>query len=415
MGMEGYLDYLQNMAETPNETYRNMQQAWVDAQWDNTTLLAVVDEETAVGTNIFNSVEVWKNTVSEFSVNVIKDAKDFRRLMFQNQDHVVTRGLKYQFNNNMWLVYEETNVEEPYCDILVRRCNNVAKWIDIDTGAILQEPCILDYTLSATNPKKDKDVIVEGGSVTLIIQGNENTFKLNPNQRFIFNKVPYKFVAYNNYMQIDSTTNEVPLLFLDCNLDMIQPSDDLTNNIANATEYQYSIEILSDNLQQVNGFSGDLNAQVLLNGEIVDRPVTWSSNDYATVDQNGTYTLNGAVGDIATITANITGNINANSTIQIEIVSAVVDSYELIIDPLYDFVKQNRVNTFTVTLYKNGEPQADNITYTTSGLDSSYFTLTQNGNQFTLVGLKASTTPLVINFTSGTTTKSISILLKSAF
>lgn len=53
MGMEGYLDYLQNMAETPNESQRNLQQAWVEAQWQDTTLLKEVEEETEVGSNIF--------------------------------------------------------------------------------------------------------------------------------------------------------------------------------------------------------------------------------------------------------------------------------------------------------------------------------------------------------------------------
>lgn len=415
MGMERYLDYLQNMAETPEESYQSLTQAWVDAQWKDTTLLKTVDEETEVGSNIFLPIEVWKNTVSEFDINVLKNAKDFRRLMFKSVKHPITRGRKYRFNNNFWLTYEETNEEEPYCEILVRRCNNIAKWVDTETGAIIEEPCILDYTLSATNPKKDKDVIVAGGSVALIVQGNERTHKLEPNQRFIFSGKPYKYVAINNYMQNNYVTNEVPLLFLDCDLDMVQPDDDLRNNIANRGSYNYSINIIQDNTEQVNGFKGKLDIEVKFNDEVVSRNVIWESNQFATVSQNGEYILTGNVGDIAQIKAYIDGNTSVYDIVDITIVNAVSDEYDLIIEPIYTKIYQNKINTFTVTLHKNGVPQTDIVTYTTSGVDKNKYELTQYGNTFTLIGLNYSGVPLTITFASGNQTKSIDVQLKSAF
>lgn len=335
--------------------------------------------------------------------------------MFQDMNRVITRGKKYKFDVNTWLTYEETNEEEPYCEILVRRCNNIAKWVDTETGAIIEEPCILDYTLSATNPKKDKDVIVSGGSVTLIIQGNEQTHKLEPNQRFIFNKKPYKYVAINNYMQNDYVTNEVPLLFLDCDLDVIQPDDDIQNNIANRHSYNYGINIIQDNTEQFNGFKGKLDVEVKFNDNIVDRNVVWESNQFATVSQNGEYTLIGNVGDIAQIKAYIEGNPSVYDIVDITIVNAILDEYDLVIEPIYTKIYQNKINTFAVTLYKNNVAQTDVVTYTTSGADKSKYTLTQNGNEFTLVGLGYSNIPLTIIFTSGTQTKSINIQLKSAF
>ena len=141
----------------------------------------------------------------------------------------------------------------------------------------------------------------------------------------------------------------------------------------------------------------------------------FEGNEYVLVGQNGDYILNGTVGNVAKIKAYIAGNSDIYDTVDIEIVANVVDKYELIIDPLYTKINQNRTNTFTVTLYKNSIAQSDIVTYATIGVDNSYYSLTQDGNNFTLVGLKMSTIPLTITFTSGATTKSIDIQLKSAF
>lgn len=410
-----YDNFIDNLSQSPMEDYKESTQAFIDGQWLDTNLLKTVEEEIEIGLFKFSEIQVWKNSISDFSINMVKNAKDFRRLMFQDINHDSTRGRFYRFNDNYWIVYEETSEEEMYPEVSVRRCNNIAKWVDTETGFIHEVPCTLDYTISSTSPHTDKDIDTANSSVTLILQGNINTHKITKNQRFIFSGQPFKFASYNNYMQNDYVTQDTPLLFMDLDLDMIQDDDDLVNNIANRYSYVYNINIIQDNTSQVNGFSGQLNAQVKFNNEIVDRTIVWESNEFATITQDGKYTLNGSDGSVAVFKAYIEGNTTLYDEVSIEIVSTTTNVLELVVDPLHEKINANKTNIFTVTLYKDGVAQSDIVTYVESGVDSSCYSLTQNGNQFTLIGKKPSSTPLTLTFTSGTVTKSIDIRLKSAF
>lgn len=411
-GMPYFTNYLNSVAQSPNEQYRSGTSAFVSEQWQDTTLLSTVQEEIATGTFVFGPIEVWKNTVSEFAVRIIKNEKDYRRLMFQDLNHQIGRGRFYNFDSNYWLVYEPTNEEEPYCEVLIRRCNNIAKWVDTETGEIVEIPCVLEYDISSTTPKVDKDIIVANSSVTLVMQGNAKTHRLKRNQRFIFNGIPYKFVAYNNFMQDDYITKEVPLLFMDLDFDIEKPTDDIENNIADRYQYDYVVTINENPQQQVQNFSGKLTANVTLNGKDTDDIVTWSCNEFATIDSNGNYTLIGNVGTKAIFTATFG---SFSSTINIEIVSSTTISKEIVIDPIIEELSQQESITMTAYLYENGVKQSDVVMAVGSGADSSCYQLVPNGNNFTLTNVRYSSTPLTLTFTSGVTTKSIVIKLTALF
>lgn len=411
--MDWYTNYLANFSETPNDEWRNSHQAFIDSTWDNTTLLKTVEEETAVGTNIFNTVEVWKNSISEFVINVVKNAKDFRRLMFKDQTHDVSRGLKYRFDNNYWLVYEETTEEEPFCDVSIRRCNNIAKWVDKDTGNIIEEPCILDYELSSPNVQYTKDVATANSKVTLIIQGNDNTHKIKKNDRFIFNSVPYSFKAINNFMQNDYVDNEVPILFMELYLDQVQPSDDLVNNIANRYDYNYVLNIEQSNVEQIKGFSGTLTETVKYNDNITNIPVVWSSSDTSVViiNSSGVYNIIGDVGTTATITCSIDGNSNVKDTLTVKIISATTDNKELVVTDINTLSQYDSVN-ISANIYNNGTIQSDTVTCVANWSNNVNYTLVNNNNNtWTLTNNRMSNVPLILTFTSGNLIKQLTITL----
>ena len=411
--MDWYTNYLANFSETPNDEWRNSHQAFIDSTWDNTTLLKTVEEETAVGTNIFNAVEVWKNSISEFAINVVKNAKDFRRLMFKDQTHDVSRGLKYRFDNNYWLVYEETTEEEPFCDVSIRRCNNIAKWVDKDTGNIIEEPCILDYELSSPNVQYTKDVATANSKVTLIIQGNDNTHKIKKNDIFIFNSVPYSFKAINNFMQNDYVDNEVPILFMELYLDQVQPSDDLVNNIANRYDYNYVLNIEQSNVEQIKGFSGTLTETVKYNDNITNIPVVWSSSDTSVViiNSSGVYNIIGDVGTTATITCSIDGNSNVKDTLTVKIISATTDNKELVVTDINTLSQYDSVN-ISANIYNNGTIQSDTVTCVANWSNNVNYTLVNNNNNtWTLTNNRMSNVPLILTFTSGNLIKQLTITL----
>lgn len=407
-----YSNYLDNISKTPNNENRELVDAFIDSQWRDSTLLTVVEEETVVGSGIYNQIEVWKNTVSSFDTRVIKNEKDYRRLLFDSVTHQSNRGRMYKFNDSYWLVYDPTNEEEVYSEVLVRRCNNTAKWIDADTGEIVEMPCILDYDISATNPKVNKDVIVANSSITMIIQGNDKTHKLSPNQRFIFNSMPYKFIAYNNYMQDNYTTQDVPLLFMDLDFDTQKPSDDVYNGIADRTLYDFKVIINENPVEQVQQYSGSLTATVLLNESTLDKQVKWSSNDYATIDENGNYVLTGNVGSVAELTAWFG---SFYDTIEITILNAVDDFYEIVISPMIAEIFEQETCVFEVNVCLNGALQPDIISVSASGPNSECYSLSQTDNKFTLTNLKQSSIPLSLVFTSGELNKTILVKLSALF
>ena len=55
------------MTPPPNDMYRNLQQAFINDQWDNTTAIITVGEETEIGSFEFNDTEVWATPVVEDS------------------------------------------------------------------------------------------------------------------------------------------------------------------------------------------------------------------------------------------------------------------------------------------------------------------------------------------------------------
>ncbi|MEG1353702.1 MAG: hypothetical protein RR255_00270 [Bacilli bacterium] len=415
--MNWYKNYLGHFAQTPDEKYRDGTQAFIDSTWEDTTLIKNIEEETFIGSNMYVSLQVLKNSISEFFVNTTKDAKDFRRIMFKEVYHKSGRGIKYRFDNNYWLVYEETTEEEPYPEISVRRCNNIAKWIDKKNGNIIEEPCILDYTLSSPNVQVTKDVSVANSKVTLILQGNENTHKLRKNQRFIFNGVPYSFKSYNNYMQNDYVTKNVPLLFLDCYLDTEQPSDDLIDNIANRFDYKYSILINQGNIEQITGFKGKLTSTVLFNGEIVKEiGIKWSTSDSKTVsiDSQGNYHLLGLSGSIAVLRAYIDGNENVFSEITVNIIETVIADKILIITPKITELLQYETITINGDIYSNGIKEPDIVTCTANWENNNYTLTLIDKNEWDLTNNNMTKLPLELTFTNGVLIEKMTIKLKSA-
>lgn len=416
MALNFYRNYLNTLAPlSPDDAYRDLLQASIDDQWCNTTQVVCAKEQDGIGSKDYNHVDIRVDYAIDMGTGT-KQGDDFKIFAFRDMEHKAPKGLMYQYDDDYWLVVNTSELGSITSEVTVRRCNNTMRWVDRNNGYIYEYPCVIEYVLESPQQLKDKDVITANGHITVMCQGDEITRYIEKNTRFIFNHQPFKLVAYQNMLNEGIKDNMASnLLYLDMYLDMEEPDDDLVNNIANKDLYNYTIELSCPVTEQVNGFVGKVTPIVKLNDEIVDREVVFSANDYAVVDTDGTFVLNGKIGNVAVIKACLKGNEDLTAQAEVLITYSVKDNYEIGVEPEFNVLRIGRSKEFVATLYKNGEAQSDIVSYSTEGLGTDYFSITQNGNSFILKALQISDVPLVITLESNGATKVISVTFTSVF
>lgn len=60
MNLRFFNNIINNNIDTkPNNLYRDLQQEFINIQWDNTTALEIVQEQEDIGINCYHDLEVW--------------------------------------------------------------------------------------------------------------------------------------------------------------------------------------------------------------------------------------------------------------------------------------------------------------------------------------------------------------------
>lgn len=424
-------DNARKLVKKPHDAYLSHLQALINERWENSTqTIFSVYQQADIGSDEWIEQPISIDTAIDIGTG-FKKGDDFKVFSHKNISADMKLGIMFRTEEDYWICTNTNGYASPTNSCEVRRCNNVMKWVDPETGFVNQQWCAIDYELSSPRPSKDKDIVVADGHIFVLVQGNDLTRSIPKNQRFIFNGLAFKVSAYQTLLNKDDVTFHSNLLYIDMYADTIQPSDDVVNGIANATDYQYNIELQPDITEQIDGFTGQILSTVTCNGEVVDREIDWTGNDFVTVNEDGSYILNGTippstdeeddVGDdepvekIAVIMATLKGNPNVIASCSIKIVDEIEDTVDIIIDPLFSEVRQSLPQSFSVYLYKNGVRQDDAVTCTTSGLTNKYFTLTQDGHDFVLIVKDISPTPLTLMFTVDEYSETIDVLLKPFF
>lgn len=424
-------DNARKLVKLPHDAYLSHLQALINERWENSTqTIFSVYQQADIGSDEWIEQPISIDTAIDIGTG-FKKGDDFKVFSHKNISADMKLGIMFRTEEDYWICTNTNGYASPTNSCEVRRCNNVMKWVDPETGFVNQQWCAIDYELSSPRPSKDKDIVVADGHIFVLVQGNDLTRSIPKNQRFIFNGLAFKVSAYQTLLNKDDVTFHSNLLYIDMYADTIQPSDDLVNGVANATDYQYAIELQPDVTEQIDGFTGQILSTVTCNGEVVDREIDWTGNDFVTVNEDGSYTLSGTippsndgeddgsddepVEKIAVITATLKGNPNVTASCSIKIVDEVEDTVDIIIDPLFSEVRQSLPQSFSVYLYKNGVQQDDAVTCTTSGLTNKYFTLTQDGHNFVLTVKDISPTPLTLMFTVDEYSETIDVLLKPFF
>lgn len=337
--------------QTPNNYFRDQQQAAIDQNWDCTSAKYTIKQQADFGSNTYNDIEVWIDYVVGLGSRGTTNGDDFRQLIFRDINYQVKRGLYYQFDGNTWIVYFSDEYSSLSKDAGVRRCNNVMRIIDPENGSIFSIPCVVDYDMTSPSQQVSSYIITPNNHATIMVQGNADTLRLfKLNTRYILGGRPFKLLAYQNALIDESIAPTPTLLYLDLYLDELHANDDIANQLADNGDYQYAIEIDSADMELTNGAAGSLTASISLNGEEVNREVVWSSNDsnIVTIDSQGNYQVVGTEGQSCTITATLQGNSSVTASIKISVVGTESLQAKIIIEPTFSKIRQYETVDFAV-------------------------------------------------------------------
>ena len=288
---------------------------------------------------VFQDIQAWLAYVVDSSSSGRKNGEDFRQLIFEDITHPCTRGRYYQFFDNYWIAYFTDEIASVVKNLLLRRCNNFMRIVDPDNGSIFSIPCVVDYDMTSPSIQVTTAILTPNNHATVMVQGNPDTLRLfKTNTRYILGNRPFKLYGMQNTINDDYTSPMPTLIYLDLYLDEIRATDNLDLQLADNGTYDYTISINSQSMELTTGSSGQLTADIALNGQEVDYATAlWSSSDISvvTIDENGNYDVIGAIGTSATIVATLQGNPDVVSSIQITVVDVAELTADIIVDPSF--------------------------------------------------------------------------------
>ena len=400
--------------QSPNDYFRDLQQAAIDNLFDCTSARYTVQEQDAIGASTYHDIDVWLDYIVGTTSSGIKNGIDFTQLMFQDIDHETIQGLYYIFDNNYHISYFYNRYDGLEKSLAVRKCNNAMKIIDPENGSIFSIPCVIDYDMTSPSQQVSSYIITPNNHAIVMVQGNADTLRLfKLNTRYMFNGRPFKLLAYQNALLYDLQNQTPTLLYLDLYLDELHDKDDVANGLAYNGEYNYSVQIDADDMELTNGETGILTTTVVLNGEEVNGSVVWSSSDtnVVRIDSAGQYTVVGTSGSSAVITATLQGNTAVTSTITIQVVDVQSVQPLVVLNPTFSKIRQyESINFIVEVMYGSTMVVPDNVIVSLSQdsqvLTNQYLTITKSESQYEITANAIAQNPQVLYITVQNTTPS---------
>lgn len=360
--------------ETPDEYYRELAQAFISGSWDNTAAKTpenggIIYEQDAIGANEYHVIDAWVKTTVDNVTSGEKDSHDFIKMYFRDINHVNVRGQFYKFNNNVWIVNDNSHFGGIAQDCGLRRCNNVLKIVDPNNGSIFSIPCFVDYDMSAPSSQISRYLNTPNNHAVVHTQYNEDTarlFKLNT--RYILGSRPFKLYGYQD--ALDSAYDEPPTyLSMDMYLDEFHDGDDVENRVADNGEFDYRVSVDKSVRYFTPGAVGYVNVSVYLNDKIVYRDIIFESSDdsVASVDYRGGIIINGVDGNECEIRVSLKGNPEVFDTIYLKIAENIPEDVDIYMSPEILSIRQYDVAQLNIVVSYAGEVIIpDNIEYSTS-------------------------------------------------
>lgn len=400
--------------QTPNDYFRDLQQAAIDNLFDCTSARYTVQEQDAIGASTYHEIDVWLDYIVGTTSSGVKQGADFTQLMFRDIEHPVFQGLYYIFDDNYHISYFYNRYDGLEKSLAVRRCNNAMRIIDPENGSVFSIPCVIDYDMTSPSQQVSSYIITPNNHATVMVQGNADTLRLfKLNTRYMFNGRPFKLLAYQNALLQDLLNQTPTLLYLDLYLDELHDKDDIENGLAYNGDYNYAIQIDADDMDLTANSTGSLTATISVNGEETTGEVLWSSSNpsVVTIDSMGNYEVVGESGTNATITVTLNGNSNVTSSITIQVVDTESIQPLVVLNPLFSKIRQYESVEFTIEVVYGSTlviPETVQVSLDSTGqvLSNQYLTITESGSQYTITANAIATEPQILYVTVQNTSPS---------
>lgn len=400
MALKFFQNALDNgMLPQPNEAYRELQQAFMDATWDNTSARKTIEEQDDFGAKSYHKVDVWINSSIGTTTTFMKNGADYCQILFQDIERKVIRGLYYKFDDNYWI----SDFTNPYqglvSDVTLRRCNNYLRIVDPENGNLFQIPCVVDYDMSSPQVQISSYIITPNNHATVYVQANSDTMRLfKLNTRYILNGRPFKLNAFQNALNTGIDEPVPTVLYLDLYLDEIHVYDDLVNQVAYNGDFNYKINILSDKIELPRESTGKIEYKVSLNGEEINKPVVFTSSDtdVIIVDVLGKFKIFGREGTTATVTVALADNPEIKDEILVIVTETATGVPNVVLTPDINKIRQYETISVKLGIEFNGTVyEPDNVIITSVIGDNISVSL--NNNILELTGITVSKTPVRIS------------------
>lgn len=174
-------------------------------------------------------------TDSEARIIEVERLGSLREAVFRPYTKV-TVGTYLIFDNDKWLIFDNYGAGiSPKSIIAV--CNRDLNWID-ENGDLKSFKCVASSADIGSKSKQSRneitwnkyDVSLPEGQLFIFVQSNEDTKKIDINQRFILGSKAYEVVGYDDVTSIDREGNG--LIQYTVKVTTLQNGDDIDNQIA---------------------------------------------------------------------------------------------------------------------------------------------------------------------------------------
>lgn len=288
-----YYDSFVALTTSPSQKWRNDMQEAINQRFDNaSTYWEDVGEEQEFGTLFFKDINARITTIVDAHTGQ-RNNDDYRKIIYPDCDHKVTVGMRYKFNDNIWIIYSANNIRTDTASAYARRCNNTMNFED-RYGYVHEEPCYIDYKSTETQLTASDNMQVPSGRIEVRCQLNEWTKNVNIDNRFIFGGDVYRIryiSKFDRQSTFDKDSDKLLLFYAD--YDNKSSNDNFELNIADYKKYDYKV-LCDTAITNKVGTTGKISATATLDDVPVEENVIFENyehSDIINLSEDGNYEL----------------------------------------------------------------------------------------------------------------------------